>query len=384
MRVVVFGLSISSAWGNGHATLWRGLVRALDRAGHELVFFERDAPYYASHRDLHALPGRSELVLYDSLHAIRPRALAALRDADVAMVTSYCPDGRAAADLVLASRAPVRVFYDLDTPITLERLAAGQDVEYVPERGLREFDLVLSYTGGGALEALRERLGAARIAPLYGSVDPDVHAPAPPRPEWQGDCSYLGTYAADRQDALDALFLAPARRRPDRKFVLGGSMYPEHFPWSPNVWYVAHVAPPAHPAFYASAPLTVSVTRGPMAAMGYCPSGRLFESAACGTPVLSDRWAGLERFYAIGTEILVAATTDDALAAIELPRAELARIARRARERTLDEHTAARRAEELIALAEATRRGDPIASAPTGEARRTGPAQAGSHAEDRA
>ncbi|MDQ3036638.1 MAG: glycosyltransferase, partial [Myxococcota bacterium] len=352
MRFVVFGLSVSSAWGNGHATLWRGLIHALDALGHEVVFFERDVPYYAQHRDLTELPGRSRLVLYGELADVETRARAALDDADVAMVTSYCPAGPRACELVLQSRARTRVFYDLDTPITLERLEAGEDVDYLPAGGLGGFDLVLSYTGGRALDALRERLGARRVAPLYGSVDPDRHAPAPPRAEWQGDCSYLGTYAADRQDALDALFLGPARQRPEKKLVLGGSMYPEGFAWAPNVWYVAHVAPPDHPSFYASSPLTVSVTRGPMAAMGFCPSGRLFEAAACGTPVLSDPWDGLDAFYAPGSEILVARTTEDALAAIELPRAELARIARRARERTLDEHTAPRRARELIALVE--------------------------------
>jgi spore maturation protein CgeB len=350
MRLVVFGLSVSSAWGNGHATLWRGLVRALDALGHEVIFFEKETTYYAQHRDLTALPGRSRLELYGELSSIEPRARAALDGADAAIVTSYCPDGPRACALALESRAPVRAFYDLDTPITLERIAAGEDVPYLPRGGLGDFDLVLSYTGGRALDALRDRLGARRVAPLYGSVDPDRHSPSSPRPEWRGDCSYLGTYAADRQDALDALFLEPARRRPDRKLVLGGSMYPEGFPWSPNVWYVAHVSPADHPAFYASCPLTVSVTRGPMAAMGHCPSGRLFEAAACGTPVLSDRWEGLGSFYQPGSEILLASTADEALAAMALPHADLARIGRLARERTLDEHTASRRARELIAL----------------------------------
>jgi spore maturation protein CgeB len=349
MRLVVFGLSVSSAWGNGHATLWRGLVSGLAALGHSVVFFERDEPYYAAHRDLHALPAPSRLVLYRSLDDVAADARDALRECDAAMVTSYCPDAIRAASWVLESGASCRAFYDLDTPATLERLRRGEVVPYLPPRGLGGFDLVLSYTGGRALDALTGELGARRVVPLYGSVDPEAHRPAAPRAEWTGGCSYLGTYSADRQDALDALFLAPARARPTTRFVLGGSMYPEGFPWSDNVWYLAHVAPSDHPSFYASCPLTISVTRRAFKELGHCPSGRLFEAAACGAPVLSDRWEGIDAFYASGEEILVADTTPEALAALDLDRATLARIGRRARERTLDEHTSLHRARELVA-----------------------------------
>jgi spore maturation protein CgeB len=349
LHIAVFGLSVSSAWGNGHATLWRGLIAALDALGHSVVFFEKDVPYYAAHRDLHALPGRSRLVLYRELEDVEAEARAVLRTCDAAMVTSYCPDAHRAAEWVLASGAACRAFYDLDTPVTLERARLGEDVPYVPPSGLAAFDLVLSYTGGRALDGLRRQLGARNVVPLYGSVDPDVHRPAPPKPEWISGCSYLGTYSADRQEALDALFLAPARARADLRFVLGGSMYPEGFPWSENLWHVAHVAPGDHPSFYGSAPITVSVTRRAFAELGHCPSGRLFEAAACGTPVLSDRWEGIDAFFRPGSEILLARTTEDALSALALDRSELAAIGRRARERTLDEHNNHARARELIA-----------------------------------
>lgn len=362
MKIVVFGLSVSSAWGNGHATLWRGLIGALDALGHEVVFFEKNAPYYAQHRDMYELGGRSELVIYEHFDDVVTRAARELRSADAAMVTSYCPDGRRACQLVLCQSHVARVFYDLDTPVTLDRLKNGQLVSYLPEGGLTEFDLVLSYTGGPALDALRHRLGARRVVPLYGSVDPRRHAPAKPRSEWRAACSYLGTYALDRQSALERLFLGPARLRPSEKFILGGSLYPDDFGWAPNIWYAAHVSPFDHAAFYASSPLTVSVTRGPMAEMGFCPSGRLFEAAACGTPVLSDSWSGLHEFFEPGSEILVAHTTEEALDAIELPREALSRIGRRARERALDEHTSTHRARELVAylerLAAGEHRGD--------------------------
>jgi len=349
MRLAIFGLSVSSSWGNGHATLWRGLIHALARQGHRVTFFERDVPYYAAHRDCTALPG-GELVLYDAWPNVRHRAQRALARADVAIVTSYCPDAVDASSLVLDSDVPVRAFYDLDTPVTLARLAAGETVAYLPPGGLGGFDLVLSYAGGGALDALRTRLGARRTAPLYGSVDPDVHRPMPPRDEWRCDLSYIGTYAADRQDAVERLFLAPARAQPQRRFVLAGSQYPETFPWHPNVWYLAHLPPQDHPPFYASSRLTLNVTRGAMASMGWCPSGRLFEAAACGCPLLSDWWAGLDAFFTPGEEMLVARTTGDVLRALALPGGALGDIARRARERTLDEHSAARRATELVRL----------------------------------
>jgi len=349
MKLVIFGLTISSSWGNGHATLWRGLCRALARKGHRVVFFERDVPYYALHRDLTELPGTG-LRLYPSWEEALPGALREVEDADAAMVTSYCPDGVAASDLVLSSAVPVRVFYDLDTPITLERLAAGQEVPYLPPEGLGGFDLVLSYTGGQALDELRDRLGARRVAPLYGSVDPDLHCPAPPVPAFAADLSYLGTYAADRQEALTRLFLAPARQLPDRRFVIGGAQYPADFPWGSNIFFVRHLPPADHPAFYASSPLTLNVTRAAMAGMGYCPAGRLFEAAACGTAVLSDPWEGIADFFEPGREILLAETPEEAIEAISLPREEIAKIARAARERTLAEHTAERRAGELVEL----------------------------------
>lgn len=348
MKLAIFGLTISSSWGNGHATLWRGLCRALARKGHRVVFFERDVPYYAAQRDLRELPGL-DLRLYASWEEILPEARREVADADVAMVTSYCPDGKAASELAVSVSGPLSVFYDLDTPVTLSRLGRGEEVPYLPAEGLGGFDLVLSYTGGEALTALRERLGARRVAPLYGSVDPEAHCPSAALPSFQGDCSYLGTYAADRQEALERLFLEPARRLPEKRFVIGGAQYPVDFPWGSNVWFVRHLPPADHPAFFASSPLTLNVTRAAMAEMGYCPSGRLFEAAACGAAVLSDAWEGLDRFFEPGREIFTAGTTEEAIAALSLPAEEIRKVARAARERTLAEHTAERRAEEMVA-----------------------------------
>jgi spore maturation protein CgeB len=345
MKLVIFGLTISSSWGNGHATVWRALCKVLARRGHRVVFFERDVPYYASQRDLHDISG-GKLTLYTDWEAVRLQAERDLADADVAMVTSYCPDGVAASELVLGARA-LRVFYDLDTPVTLEHLERGCALTYIGPSGLRDFDLVLSFTGGKALDTLQSRLGARRVKPLYGSVDPEVHRRVAAVAQYRADLSYVGTYAEDRQDTLEALFLDPARHLPEGRFLIAGAQYPPAFPWLANIYFVRHIAPPDHPALYSSSRLTLNVTRRAMATMGYCPSGRLFEAAACATPILSDSWEGLDQFFDPGREILVAGGTADAVEALRLSDHELELIAGRARARVLEEHSAERRVQQL-------------------------------------
>jgi spore maturation protein CgeB len=346
MRIVIFGLAITSAWGNGHATLWRGLCRALHAQGNHVTFFERDVPYYASHRDFASVPW-CEVVLYDRWDAAERLAMAALHEADSAIVTSFCPDAQQACRLVQASTAR-KVFYDLDSPVTLDRLAQGRPVTYLPEEGLGGFDLVLSFAGGPTLRELEDRLGARVALPLYGSVDPTVHHPVALEAASRCDLSYLGTYAADRQRALEDLFIEPARRRPDLRFVLAGSQYPDGFPWTGNMHYRSHMPPADHPAFFCSSRLTVNITRGPMAAAGYCPSGRLFEAAACGTPIVSDPWPGIDAFLEPGREILLAKGTADVLEALDLPPGELVAIGEAGRKRVMASHSAGLRAKELV------------------------------------
>lgn len=351
MRLAIFGLTISSSWGNGHATLWRGLCKSLVALGHEFVFFERDVPYYANTRDWPSLPGAcgsSKLALYSDWQTVQAQVKRELANCDAAIVSSYCFDAQAATDAILDAQRPRAVFYDLDTPVTLDSLRSGKHVPYVPRQGLRDFDLVLSYTGGAALEALRSDLGAHRVRALYGHVDPDVHQPVPPVDRYRAVLSWLGTYAADRQAMLEELFVAPARLRPQDKFLIAGAQYPDSFPWSDNVYFVRHLPPQEHAAFFSSSRLTLNVTREPMARMGWCPSGRLFEAAACGAAVLSDEWCGLEDFYTPGEQILVAHCFEDTLAALDMSDAKLQAVRRAARERTLDEHTSYHRALSLV------------------------------------
>jgi spore maturation protein CgeB len=353
LKLTLFGLTISSSWGNGHATPYRALLRALHRRGHRVVFYEKDVDYYARRRDFSSCD-YCELVLYSDWEQVRLRALADAASSDVVLCASYCPGGARINDEVLELTRPLRVFYDLDTPITLDGLARGP-LDYLRADQIPAFDLYLSFTGGGILDELERRWGARRARPLYGCVDPEVHARVPARPEYQCALSYMGTYAADRQQQLEALFLEPARRRPQAPFVLAGSMYPRDWSWPANVRRFEHLAPGEHPAFYSSSGLTLNLTREGMARFGYCPSGRFFEAAACGTPIVTDRWAGLGTFFSPGEEIFLADRTEAVLDALATPAGALTRMAARARRRTLDEHTGDHRARELLAYCEDAR-----------------------------
>jgi spore maturation protein CgeB len=345
MRLVIFGLTVSSSWGNGHATHWRGIIRALARRGHQVTFFERDVPYYARHRDLQALAG-ADLVLYRDWDDVAVTAERRVDDADAAIVTSYCPDALCASELITAAPG-VSCFYDMDTPVTLTRLERGEQVEYLPDTGLRSFDVVLSFTGGEALDALRDRLGARYTVPLYGTIDADEYLPGDRRPEFAAAMSHLGTYAADRAGQLERMLLDVARRRPDLTFLIAGPKYPLEFSWLSNLHYMEHVSPGQHRDFYSSSPFTLNITRGAMARMGYCPQGRLFEAAACETVVISDRWEGLESFFDIGDEIRCASTTDEVLDALDMSEEQRRRMGQAARARVLAQHTAMHRAIEL-------------------------------------
>ena len=347
MKITIFGLTISSSWGNGHATPYRALLRALHRMGHAVVFYERDVPYYARRRDF-ASADFCRLVLYSAWDDVRDRARLDLRDSDVVIHASYCPEGARIIDELAGVSRPLRVFYDLDTPITLEKLAS-EGVDYLRADQIPHFDLYLSWCGGEILRQLEQRWHARKALPLYGCVDPNVHARVAVPEPYRCLMSYMGTYAADRQHKLETLFLQPARRLSREAFVLAGSMYPRDAHWPSNLRHFEHVSSHDHPALYSSSRFTLNLTRDAMARGGYCPSGRLFEAAACGTPIISDWFEGLDRFFIPEEEIFIASDADDVLRALDTSGEQLARLASRARRRTLAEHTGARRAEQLVA-----------------------------------
>lgn len=350
VKITIFGLTLSSSWGNGHATPYRAILRALHRRGARVLFYEKDVPYYAAHRDFTCCD-YCDLRLYSSWNEIRTEALREVRESDIVITASYCPEGARINDEILGSDGPLHVFYDLDTPITLNRLQAG-GVDYLRSDQIAAFDLYLSFTGGRVLDQLKRKHGAQLAKSLYGCVDPDVYCRVAPREEFQSSLSYLGTFASDRQEKLDSLFVEAARGRGDLRFLLAGSLYPREWLWPANVQRHEHVAPDQHAALYSSSRATLNITRKEMAAAGYCPSGRFFEASACGTPILTDWWEGLDAFFDVHSELYLVGTASDVLAILQLPESDLRAIADRARARTLDEHTGERRAADLLAYCE--------------------------------
>jgi spore maturation protein CgeB len=368
VRVAILGLTITSSWGNGHATTFRALVRELSARGHDVLFLERDRPWYAENRDLPCPPyGRTEV--YGSLEELFDRFGPAVRDADLVVLGSYVPDGTLIGAWLTRLARGVTAFYDIDTPVTMTKLARGEH-EYLSPLLVPRFDLYLSFTGGPLLERIERQYGAKRAVALYCSCDPDLHRPASAPLRW--DLGYIGTYSEDRQPVLTRLMLDAARRRPDWRCVVAGPMYPESIEWPANVERETHLPPAEHAAFYTAQRFTLNVTRADMVAAGWSPSVRLFEAAACGTPVISDPWPGLETFFVPGREVLVARGTEDTLRYVDaLPEEERLAVGARARARVLAEHTAAHRAAELeghVAEARERRLRRPVAVAAAGGA----------------
>ncbi len=342
MRLVVLGLSLSSSWGNGHATTFRALLKAFAARGHDILFLERDMPWYAAQRDL-ADPAYCRLAFYADLDDLG-RWRAEIAHADAVIVGSYVPDGVAVARFVRQAAGGVTAFYDIDTPVTLARLARG-DFEYLSPEVIPGYDIYLSFTGGPTLELIERRYGAPAARPLYCSVDPALYAPTGADQRW--DLSYLGTWSADRQPTLARLLIAPARALPHRRFVVAGPQYPADIDWPPNVERIDHLPPARHAGFYSASRFTLNVTRADMIAAGWSPSVRLFEAGACATPIISDPWDGIETLFAPGREILLASESGDVIAALE--GGDAAAMGAAARARVLAAHTAGQRAGELEA-----------------------------------
>ena len=353
MKIAVLGLSITSSWGNGHATTYRALIRALAARGHDVLFLERDAEWYAGNRDLPA-PPYCTVRLYRTTTELEHRCAPALRAADVVVVGSYVPDGIAVGDLVLRHATGVTAFYDIDTPVTLSRLP--DSVDYITAGQIPKYDLYLSFTGGPTLDVLERSHGARLARALYCSVDSELYFPeGGADPDSKSDLGYLGTYSADRQTILERLMLGPARRWPEGRFVVAGPQYPESVRWPSNVERVMHLSPAHHRHFYNTLRYTLNITRRDMVAAGYSPSVRLFEAAACGTPIISDTWKGLDRFLMPAAEILLARNARQILAYLrDIPENERRELGLAARTRVLGAHTSAHRAVEFEqAVAEA-------------------------------
>jgi spore maturation protein CgeB len=345
MRFVVLGLSLTSSWGNGHATTYRALLRALGARGHEILFLERDLPFYAANRDLPA-PDFARLELYTGLADLTRRFAGEIRAADFVIVGSYVPDGIAVGDWVLQTATGPVAFYDIDTPVTLEKIASRGSADYIDRELIGRYALYLSFSGGPTLRRLEQEFGSPRARALYCSVDPNLYHPTQIERRWS--LGYLGTYSPDRQPALDVLLLEPAHLAPDLRMVVAGPQYPETIAWPANVERIDHLPPAGHVGFYNQQTFTLNITRRAMLDAGHSPSVRVFEAAACGIAIITDAWPGLEDFFVPGEEILVAKTTEDALDYLRVIGPEAARqIGARGRARVLAEHTASHRAAQL-------------------------------------
>ncbi|MBV9829263.1 MAG: glycosyltransferase [Alphaproteobacteria bacterium] len=349
LRIVILGLSITSSWGNGHATTYRGLVNALARRGHDVVFLERDQSWYRDNRDL-PHPPYGETVLYGSVDELQQRWREQVYAADLVIVGSYVPDGIAVCAWVQQTAGGITAFYDIDTPVTLSALQTGT-CQYLAAEQIAGFDLYLSFTGGPLLRDIEDNLGSPAARPLYCAVDPQIHMPQTLSHEW--DLGYLGTYSTDRQPTLDRLLCEPARAWSGGKFVVAGPLYPADLIWPENVRRVEHLEPAQHSRFFAQQRFTLNVTRADMIRCGYSPSVRLFEAAASGVPIISDWWDGLDTFFEPDREILIARDTDEALRYLrDIGEAARQDIAQTARVRVLAHHTATHRAVALESYVE--------------------------------
>lgn len=344
MNIVILGLSITSSWGNGHATTYRSLVKGLYKRGHNIHFLERDVPWYARQRD-GDYSKYCEVSLYTSTEDLKEHFEQEVQDADAVIVGSYVPEGVEVSKWVLNSARGITAFYDIDTPVTLAKLEKN-DYEYIHPDLIPGFDFYLSFSGGPVLDIFMTRYGSPNAKPLYCSVDPDLYFPEERSIKW--DLGYLGTYSDDRQPPLKKLMINAAEKWPDGNFVVAGPQYPESVKWPVNLLRLEHLPPAKHRKFYNRQRFTMNITRKDMIRMGYSPSVRLFEAAACGVPIISDYWNGLDEIFSIGDEILVSYSASDTLKFLKkMPEEERVAIGKNAREKILAAHTGAKRAIEL-------------------------------------
>ncbi len=350
MRIVIYGLTVTSSWGNGHATTYRSLCKALASRDHSIHFIEKDVEWYRSNRDLPS-PPFCTVHLYDEWTPNAASLTHLAADADAIIIGSYFPDAVALTHALLERGSGPLLFYDIDTPITMAQLRSPGGSEYLHASHIPHYAAYLSFTGGPMLREIETRLGSPRAVPFYCSVDPGLYAPQPVRAEYRCDLSYLGTYAADRQPKLMNLLNGSASLLPHSDFLLAGPQYPADIAWCRNVRRMIHLSPPEHPAFYSSSRFTLNLTRDDMVRAGYSPSVRLFEASACGAAILSDTWPGIDEFLTPGEEILLPTTAEEVTGILkDMPETERLSMGRRAQERILAEHTSAHRALQFEAI----------------------------------
>jgi spore maturation protein CgeB len=349
LRIAFFGSSLLSTYWNGAATYYRGMIRALAARGHEVTFYEPDAFGRQAHRDMDE-PDWARVVVYSaegSSHALA--ALDSARDADIIVKASgigVYDELLERAALTLRRPGTLVVFWDVDAPATLERVANDPNDAF--RQLAREYDLVLTYGGGQPVVAGYRALGATRCVPIYNALDPSTHHPVAPDARFRGLLGFLGNRLPDREARVREFLFATARALPNESFLLGGSGWEQHSGAPPNVKVLGHVPSSDHNAFNVTPRCVLNVNRDSMARFGFSPPTRVFEAAGAGACLICDAWEGLEQFLEPGREVLVARGADDVVQTLlRLSEPTARAIGRAARRRVLAEHTYEQRARQF-------------------------------------
>ena len=360
MNIAFFASSLVSAYWNGAATYYRGMVRALHERGHRVTFYEPDAFGRQQHRDMDDPPWAKVVVYGAETEADVLRTVEQARGADLVVKASGVGVHDALLEravLDLQREGTLVAYWDVDAPATLDRMhgdAADPLRALVPR-----YDLVLTYGGGEPVRQAFLDLGARDCVPIYNALDPSTHHPVPPEPRFEGDLGFLGNRLPDREARVEEFFLQAAQRLPGKRFLLGGSGWQDK-PMPQNVQYLGHVYTADHNAFNCTPRAVLNISRESMARYGFSPATRVFEAAGAAACLITDAWEGLELFFEPGTEMLVARSGEEVAGHVQaLDAATAQRIGRAAYARVLAEHTYAHRAAQLDALLDGRRSAQP-------------------------
>ena len=359
MKIAFFGSSIVSAYWNGAATYYRGIVKALNRMGHEVIFYEPDIYERQQHRDLED-PDYCRVVVYEKDEEILRNLLKQASEADVIIKAS----GVGAFDEFLEREVAalkkdnkIVIFWDVDAPATLDRIE--QDPQDPFNDLIPKYDLVLTYGGGEPVIAAYKRNGARKCVPIYNALDLDTHFPVEAEDKSQGCIAFLGNRLPDREERVEEFFIRPAEMHTDKTFLLDGSGWGDK-PLPPNIKYLGHVYTNEHNAFNCTPMAVLNISRDSMAKYGYSPATRVFEAAGAGACIITDHWEGIEYFFEPGSEILVVKNGEEVDKLLSELTPERAReIGMGAYKKVRSAHTYGHRADLLQSLIEETFRKEP-------------------------
>ena len=352
LNIAFFGSSLVSAYWNGAATYYRGIIRALADRGHHVTFFEPDAFGRQQHRDIPD-PDWARVVVYPATQDGVATALAAAQSAEFAADVIVKASGVGVFDEWLEANVPDRrrpgtlaVYWDVDAPATLDRLAANPADPFHPQ--IPRYDAVLTYGGGPPVVAAYTQRGAAVCVPIYNALDPQTHYPVPPDPAFAATLAFLGNRLPDREARVHDFFFHAAAQLPEATFLLGGSGWEQHVPELPNIRKLGHVFTAQHNALNRTPRTVLNISRESMARYGYSPATRVFEAAGASACLLTDAWEGLELFLEPDREVLVASNGDEVAEHLRrVTETDARRIGEAALRRVLAEHTYARRAKRV-------------------------------------